>query len=246
MSGLVSLPEVFFEPYYELRSFELLFCPACKTRSFHEMRGPMPLARTSAPTVWYWCSYCKLQTLKSQLNGLVESSLSELKIVKIDMTAEANKYPARVKRFMRSLVHSYRASKLRKHSTVVFLAVSTILWVAWLQLTWQPFTITSSFGLVSMILMTENYVVNVKCREQGGEELNPVWRRIEKHIQFKYAFPVAIAVISLAAYLALDWHFLKGLWIIPFVYAPALPAAIFCSVNDALALWDGAQIEARG
>lgn len=128
---------------------------------------------------------------------------------------------------------------------VILLVSSIILWVAWLQLTWQPFTVISSFGLVTMILVAENFLVNIKVRESGGQETNPVWVRIEKHMPFKYAFPLVIGIISVAGFLTVGLGAHQGLWGIPFIYAPALPVAIICSVNDVLVLWDGPNIEMK-
>ena len=86
LNGLVSLPEVFFEPYYMLHNFETMFCPSCKTRNFHEMNGPMPLMHTPAPTKWYWCSNCYLQVRRSELNDAIDKYLGETKTIHIDMT----------------------------------------------------------------------------------------------------------------------------------------------------------------
>lgn len=87
--SFVSLPPEFlsenFVPFVE--QFDTLFCPSCRQRSFYEMRGPIPLGRTSTPTTWYWCSNCYLQVRKSELNDVIDKYLGETKTIKIDMTS---------------------------------------------------------------------------------------------------------------------------------------------------------------
>jgi hypothetical protein len=254
LNGLVSLPDVFFEPYYEPHSIESIFCPRCLQKTFHEMCGPIPmrgltklikrftamLMHKSSPIVWYWCSNCGVRVRKSELNELIENFLGETKVVHIDMTkpqTSVSVLPAWLKRLHR-LVRSYRVSEWRTRNLVALFVGAVVAWIAWIQFTLQPFTTTASFGLVTMALMVENFVVNVRVRKLGGRELNPMWRCIEKHIQFKYAFPLLIGAISLAAFLMLGSVLHIGLWSIPLIYAPAFPICLICCVNDALALWD--------
>jgi hypothetical protein len=87
-------------------------------------------------------------------------------------------------------------------------------------------------------LILENYIVNVKARKVGSEELSPVWRRIEKYIQFEHGFPLIIGALSLASYLTVGF----GLWSIPLTFAFAFPVALIVSINDALTLWHDSNI----
>lgn len=148
-----------------------------------------------------------------------------------------SKQGVRFKRFLHSSVRSYRVAEWRKRSLVGLFAGSMILWVAWLLFIWQSFTAIVVYGLVTMVLMVENFLVNVKIRGEDGQELNPMWVRISKHIPFKYAFPLVVGIITIPTILTF------GLWGTFSIYAPAFPVALICSVNDALVLWDGPRIE---
>jgi len=140
------------------------------------------------------------------------------------------------------IIRSMRVSSWRKPSLISLVVGSIIVWVLWLQFTWQPVSIICKVGFITFGLVIENYFVNVKLRKLGAEELNPLYRRIEKHIPFKYAAPLLIGAASVAAFLSgvpLD----MGLWQIPLIFALVLPVALICSINDALVLWDGPVME---
>jgi len=151
-----------------------------------------------------------------------------------------NKQGVRFKRFLHSSFRSYRVTEWRKRSMVVLFAGSMILWGAWLLSRWQSVTVIVAFGLLTMALMVENFLVNVKIREEDGQELNPIWVRIGKHIPFKYAFPLVIGIITIPTIL------MFGLQGTSLIYAPVFPVALICSVNDALVLWAAQESKKKG
>ena len=143
----------------------------------------------------------------------------------------------------RSLIRVYRLWENRNRAIVAVVISSEVAWFLYLEFTWVTMPELEMLAVVAVCLAIENYYVNVKLREQqkGGRELNPIWRKIEQYLNFKYAFPMVFCSLIVAGWVcgAVFTPHVNPFWIVSAWLAIILPAGIFASVNDLCVLLDG-------